>query len=171
MKQKSVILYRKNDSKNRESWRVNGFLRKEYVRCGKKTCRCYKGIKHGWYWYLYWHDKFNWRKRYVKRKDLDVVRAALTRGHEWHDQLVMRHQELKNNIANSEQLYKLTKQGYILPPDVIEESVKTFAFGIHAMKLCKSRQWYYLWPDYMVQLGVFDWVVKNIWKDRFVSGN
>lgn len=166
LKQKSLIFHPRNNSKNRESWRVNGLLTKEYVRCGKTNCRCNKGMKHGWYWYLMWHDKYKWRRRYVKRKDLDIVRSALNRGHEWHDRLITKHRELKSKVGISIELFELAKQGYELPTGAIEGSAITMRNGIEAMKLIKSRYWYYLCPDHMARLEILDWIRENIWGQR-----
>ena len=45
------------------------------VRCGKPGCRCSRGLGHTAY-YRFWREGGRQRKRYVKRADLDAVRAA-----------------------------------------------------------------------------------------------
>ena len=45
------------------------------VRCGKPGCRCSRGHAHPAF-YRFWREGGRQRKRYVKRSDLDAVRAA-----------------------------------------------------------------------------------------------
>lgn len=58
-----------------------GSLQAEHVRCGKENCRCSSGKAdelHGPYWYRYWRDDDGrQRKTYVRRSELDRVRAAI----------------------------------------------------------------------------------------------
>lgn len=60
-----------------------GYLVAEMVRCGKPTCHCQRGNRHGPYWYLYYRrfEGGAWRlhKRYVKKERLLDVRKALER--------------------------------------------------------------------------------------------
>lgn len=35
---------------------IAGYLQPEFIRCGKKGCKCSKGELHGSYWYLYQYD-------------------------------------------------------------------------------------------------------------------
>lgn len=60
-----------------------GSLHAEYTRCGKMTCKCRSGAAgdlHGPYWFRRWRDESGkQRKAYVKRSDLDHVRAAIER--------------------------------------------------------------------------------------------
>ena len=54
-----------------------GVLRAELVRCGKLSCRCASGERHGPYLYHRWRDQGRQRRRYVKPADAEPVRAAL----------------------------------------------------------------------------------------------
>jgi hypothetical protein len=47
----------------------------QYTRCGKRTCRCYDGPKHGPYYYRIWREGKSVRKVYVSADDLERVRA------------------------------------------------------------------------------------------------
>ncbi len=49
------------------------------VRCGKSSCRCATGEKHGPYWFLRWRDGTRQRRCYVKGNDVTAVLAVLDR--------------------------------------------------------------------------------------------
>ena len=57
-----------------------GVLRAELVRCGKPSCRCTRGERHGPYLYRRWREGGRQRREYVKPSDAERVRAALA---EW----------------------------------------------------------------------------------------
>lgn len=58
---------------------LNGAVRAQYKRCGKKTCRCARGELHGPYFYRFkWHDG-RVVKIYVRLSDVGEVRAACAR--------------------------------------------------------------------------------------------
>lgn len=53
-----------------------GYVRSEYVKCGKSNCRCARGELHGPYFYHFtWADGRRF-KFYVRREDVAAVRAA-----------------------------------------------------------------------------------------------
>src|SRR5262245_10771762 len=54
-----------------------GSLQAELKSCGKPTCRCARGERHGPFWYRRWREDGRQRRQYVKRRDLKRVRAAL----------------------------------------------------------------------------------------------
>ena len=49
------------------------------VRCGKPTCCCAAGQGHGPYWFLHWREGAIQRRRYVRRADVEGVRAVIER--------------------------------------------------------------------------------------------
>jgi hypothetical protein len=56
-----------------------GVLREERVRCGRANCKCHSGAPdalHGPYCYRYWREDGILRKCYVRRGDVEQVRAA-----------------------------------------------------------------------------------------------
>ncbi len=53
---------------------VAGSLVEQYVTCGKPTCRCARGEKHGPVYYLYWKEQGRSRSLYVPRGEVDAVR-------------------------------------------------------------------------------------------------
>ncbi len=54
---------------------VAGSLVEQYVTCGKSTCRCARGDKHGPLYYLYWKEQGRSRSLYVPREQVEVLRA------------------------------------------------------------------------------------------------
>jgi hypothetical protein len=47
----------------------------QWVRCGRWNCRCATGKLHGPYYYRLWRDGGKLRKTYVRRSEVDRVRA------------------------------------------------------------------------------------------------
>lgn len=54
-----------------------GTLARQWVRCGRPSCRCARGELHGPYWYHFTREGGRLRKRYVKPGDLADVRAGI----------------------------------------------------------------------------------------------
>jgi hypothetical protein len=54
------------------------------VRCGKPNCRCASGEGHGPYHFLHWRQCGIQRRCYVRRADVEAVRAVIERRH-WLD--------------------------------------------------------------------------------------
>jgi hypothetical protein len=52
-----------------------GVVCAQWVRCGRPSCRCAGGRLHGPYHYRFWREGGRLRKAYVKRSELDQVRA------------------------------------------------------------------------------------------------
>lgn len=65
-----------NKNSNLQPKMLPGYVRAERVKCGKANCRCARGELHGPYYYRFtWAD--NKRvKSYVKREDVQAIRAA-----------------------------------------------------------------------------------------------
>ena len=63
------------------------------VRCGKPTCHCATGERHGPYWYLHWREGTYQRRRYVRQGEVEAVRAIIDeRRHEarlWREAMAM----------------------------------------------------------------------------------
>jgi hypothetical protein len=53
-----------------------GVVRPQWVRCGRPNCRCARGQLHGPYHYRFWREGSRLKKSYVKRSELEQVRAA-----------------------------------------------------------------------------------------------
>jgi hypothetical protein len=47
----------------------------QWVRCGRPNCRCAQGSPHGPYHYRFWREGGRLRKEYVRRSDVERVRA------------------------------------------------------------------------------------------------
>ena len=60
-------------------------LVRELVVCGKRSCRCARGLKHGPYWYLRYEeydrlaDTIRYRREYVPRGEVRRVRRWIRR--------------------------------------------------------------------------------------------
>ena len=61
-----------------------GSLHAEYARCGKPTCRCAGGDRHGPYWRRFWREGGRTRSQYVRQVDVPAVAAACARYREVH---------------------------------------------------------------------------------------
>lgn len=53
-----------------------GSLCKQWVRCGKAGCHCARGELHGPYYYRFWREGGQLRKEYVRRENVEGVKAA-----------------------------------------------------------------------------------------------
>jgi hypothetical protein len=53
-----------------------GTVHRQYVRCGKATCRCVRGDLHGPYFYHFTRVKSVLVKRYVRVQEAEQMRAA-----------------------------------------------------------------------------------------------
>jgi hypothetical protein len=53
-----------------------GAVCRQWVRCGRPTCRCARWELHGPYDYLFWREGGRLRKRYVRQADAEASRAA-----------------------------------------------------------------------------------------------
>jgi hypothetical protein len=56
---------------------VAGSLVEQYVTCGKPTCRCARGAKHGPLYYLYWKEQGRSRSLYVPRDRVTELRSHI----------------------------------------------------------------------------------------------
>jgi hypothetical protein len=59
---------------------IRGSLQADWKKCGKPTCRCARGQRHGPYWSRRWREDGRQRRRYVRPADAERVRAGLA---EW----------------------------------------------------------------------------------------
>lgn len=66
----SKINYRKKLPKM-----LPGAVCEQWVRCGKANCRCARGERHGPYFFRFWREDGRLRKEYIKRRDVERVRA------------------------------------------------------------------------------------------------
>jgi hypothetical protein len=52
-----------------------GVVCPQWVQCGRPGCRCSHGRLHGPYFYRFWREGGRLRKEYVKRSEVEEVRA------------------------------------------------------------------------------------------------
>jgi hypothetical protein len=74
-----------------------GSLVAQYTTCGKPTCRCTRGQKHGPVYYLYWKEQGRSRSRYVPRAYVHAVRRQIRAYRQFQLALAaaLRHQPLR----------------------------------------------------------------------------
>ena len=147
----------KNDEKNREAWRVNGILVKRWVRCGKSNCRCVSGRRHGGYWYLVWRENGRIRNRYIKRRELDITRAALKRGHEWKREVEKKESEIQ---IGGGWAYEVLSGRWRVNQEEIEEAVKALRAGLETTVTSRFRGWYAPIRYFKKQLPVLKFCIK-----------
>ena len=80
-----------------------GVVCRQWVRCGRKNCRCAHGRPHGPYHYRFWRDGGRLRKAYVRRADLELIQARC------RARLQFR-QDLRTGWAQWRQLAALTRE-------------------------------------------------------------
>jgi hypothetical protein len=67
-----------------------GSIHSQMRRCGRTGCKCERGELHGPYFFRYWRDDGRLRCTYVKRTELQTVRAQC---HAWQIQQAKERQE------------------------------------------------------------------------------
>lgn len=72
----------KTRSKPDENAVFRGSVIAQYVRCGRSNCRCAApgAVLHGPYYYHFWRDGGQLKKRYIPRGDAKAVQMACARG-------------------------------------------------------------------------------------------
>jgi uncharacterized protein DUF6788 len=73
---------------------VRGALVSDWKTCGKATCRCARGQRHGPYLSLRWREGGRQRRRYVRPEDAEEVRTALEVWRSLHPPAYRLRQEL-----------------------------------------------------------------------------
>lgn len=165
-KKTQVIPKARNSLKSREAWRVNGVLRKEFVKCGKSGCRCNKGRRHGGYWYLTYRDLWGLKRVYVKRKDLDIVRAGLKRGHKFAEQKRQENEELKMLFVLAKTVKRAidTNNASWITDELLQDTALSLKAALDAEKLTLSGDRYLMQPDGWFQLKVASWLLDDMWR-------
>ena len=79
---------------------LNGFVQKRRVRCGKSNCKCAKGKSHIAF-YRVWYDEGQRFQQYIRRSELESVRAACESHRELQKQLRKGRGEYKQLIARA----------------------------------------------------------------------
>lgn len=84
----------------------SGHIQKRRVKCGKSNCRCAKGKLHSAYYHI-WHADGQRFQRYVRRSQLDRVRAACQAYRELQTQLRAGRAEYKRTLARARELFRM----------------------------------------------------------------
>lgn len=65
------------ENKNENSLpKMPGAVCTQMIRCGKPSCKCARGELHGPYFYRFVWEDGKQRKRYVRKEELQQIRAA-----------------------------------------------------------------------------------------------
>src|SRR3712207_2571299 len=76
-----------------------GYVRAEKVRCGKQGCKCTRGEPHGPYFYHFTWMAGKRYRRYVRRRDVEQVRAACRSYRDFQRQLRVGQRQWRMLIA------------------------------------------------------------------------
>jgi hypothetical protein len=71
------------------------------VRCGKPTCRCASGHRHGPYWFLHWREGAVQRRRYIRRADVPTITLIINA---WHSARVAERQQVTDAMNELREL-------------------------------------------------------------------
>ena len=86
---------------------LDGYVRAERVRCGKANCKCSRGELHGVYFYRYTWDEGRRRKTYIKRSEVEQVRAACAEYRRVQRHLRTGRAEYKRTLARARELFRM----------------------------------------------------------------
>ena len=76
---------------------VAGSLVEQYVTCGKPSCCCTRGEKHGPSYYFYWKEQGRSRSMYVPREKVIELRRQVQNYRRFQKQLAgLLHRQLQN---------------------------------------------------------------------------
>jgi hypothetical protein len=81
-----------------------GVLCPQWVRCGKRGCRCAAGQLHGPYHYRLWREGGRLRKSYVRPSDLEQVRERCEARRQVRRELQAAWQAFRQLIADIREL-------------------------------------------------------------------
>ena len=103
----AVVLEQEKCRSVRKMTPLRGTLRAELVRCGKPSCRCARGERHGPYFYRRWREGGRQRRQYVRPGDAGHVRAALA---EWR-RLHPPARSMRDELADLRRLLRQLETG------------------------------------------------------------
>lgn len=89
---------------------LDGYVRAERVKCGKPNCKCSRGELHGVYYYRYTWDEGRRRKSYVKRSEVEQVRAACAEYRKLQRQLRAGRAEWRATLSRARELFSFLAQ-------------------------------------------------------------
>lgn len=89
---------------------LDGYVRAERVKCGKANCKCSRGELHGVYFYRYTWDAGRRHKSYIKRSEVEEVRAACAEYRKLQRQLRVGRTEYKRTLTRARELLRMLSQ-------------------------------------------------------------
>lgn len=78
----------------------------QFKRCGKANCKCAKGELHGGYYYRFYYVAGKLRKKYVKKGEIEAVKAACLQHKLTRLEMRMLIEESKRDWRRLKQLLK-----------------------------------------------------------------
>ncbi len=75
----------------------HGGIYLQWVRCGKKNCRCATGVKHKAYYYFERYDGKT-KKTYIRKADLPAVRERVEEVTYWRNRIRLGKKHTKESI-------------------------------------------------------------------------
>ena len=100
----------KTKSQSLQPKMLDGYVRAERVKCGKANCKCSRGVLHGVYYYRYTWDAGRRCKSYVKRSEVEQVRAACAKYRIVQKQLRAGRREFHANLSRARELFGLLRR-------------------------------------------------------------
>jgi hypothetical protein len=82
-----------------------GAVCQQFVRCGRRNCRCAMGRLHGPYFYRFWREGGRLRKSYILRTDVERVRSQCQARRQFQTELVAAwkdYREMLNLVRTTE---------------------------------------------------------------------
>ena len=96
---------------------LRGYLREQYIKCGRSNCHCASGDGHGPYYYRVITANGRKRKEYVRKSELSAIQAGIDKHREQRAEARRTNQEaneslrmLKSRFSQIDQLLRL--EGY-----------------------------------------------------------
>ena|ERR1044072_467086 len=91
--------------------KMPGSVHAQYVRCGKRTCKCARGELHGAYFYHFVRVGGRLTKRYLKAHEVEQMRVACT----------AQREEDKTRRARSRETWQLIREMKARLRDVLKQ--------------------------------------------------
>jgi hypothetical protein len=88
---------------------ISGYLRVQYVKCGRPNCQCSSTKGHGPYYYRVITVEGQKRKIYVKKAELAAVQAGMDEHRRQRAETRRMYEVLKNNGRKLRQLFRFMR--------------------------------------------------------------
>jgi hypothetical protein len=86
---------------------LNGHIQKRRVKCGKSNCKCVRGEKHIAFYHVWDTDGRRYQK-YIRRSEVEKIRAACKNYRELQAQIRAGRAEHKRLLARARMLFRIS---------------------------------------------------------------